>query len=284
MDGMGQHFTPQEYLRHFACAGEPDLIWAYAKESHEFKRLPIKNVAQASDFYSAEDERMLSDEIEAPAHEPLNKLRARQDITATDREAIALYLASMYLRGPRMKRKRMEMAIRDGRDMIAKSLQEMGVMASAEVIDRFAEPYTRPSEKDSIVRSQWKAHDVAECIRQMNWLIVAVRKDSSFVVADHPLYFNERQGIKAREAEITFPLAHNIGFIASWSGSRAATRFVDEDPAVPARLDRIARQMNRRAVFQADRFVFSRERSLWIPKMVKNRMWHRRRGAKPPAT
>ena len=95
---MGQHYVQQHYLRCFGTPDDPNNIWMYDKSSKKFKRLPIKNVAQSSGFYSEEDERALSERIEQPAQDPLEQLRNGQQIKVQGRLAITVYLESMIKR------------------------------------------------------------------------------------------------------------------------------------------------------------------------------------------
>ena len=280
---MGQHFLPREFLRHFACPGEPDLIWAYDKKRGKFKKLPIKNVAQAKDFYSAADERMLSHDVEGPAQEPLNRLRRGDQLTPEQREAVSVYLASLVFRSPRTKRTRLGFLENDLRGVVLAGARSLGWEPTERTLDALTELYaTEPIDvSHSAVRSQRVPLEMAACINSMTWRVFRMNTSRS-VVADHPVYFNERQGVGSPEGEIAVPLAHNVALIATWSGSRGTVQYAEES-STNRLFGRIAKELNRRMVFQADRFIFCREPYSWLPKMAKNRMWNRMRVAKLPA-
>ena len=280
---MGQHFVPREFLRHFACLGEPDLIWAYDKKRRSFKKLPVKNVAQAPDFYSAQDERMLSHDVEGPAQEPLNRLRRGEHLTPEQRGAVSLYLASLVFRSPRTKRRRLGILQKDPIGVVLAGAQSMGWDPAERELDRLTEIYaTEPIDmRHSAVRSQRIPMEIAACIASMRWRAIRMAT-SRLVVADHPVYFNERQGVGSPEGEIAVPLAHDVAFIANWSGAPGTVEFTEESSTTRPVFERIAKDLNRRMVFQADRFIYGRELYPWLPKMAENPMWNRMRVAGPP--
>src|ERR1700730_5705054 len=61
------------------------MIWMYDKESGLAKHLPIKAVAQQPNYYEAEIERSLNDQVETPARtalESLSKASSSQETSA----------------------------------------------------------------------------------------------------------------------------------------------------------------------------------------------------------
>ena len=93
---MGNHYIPQEYLRHFANPVDLDKIWMYDKSSGEIKLLPIKVVAQESSFYTPEDERALNETIEGPAQFAINELRLGKEIDDKSRSAVSKYCIEVH--------------------------------------------------------------------------------------------------------------------------------------------------------------------------------------------
>ena len=65
---MGQHYVPQHHLRQFATPSDPGQNMGVRQSVlASAELLPIRNVAQSSDFYMEADERALSEKIEGPA-------------------------------------------------------------------------------------------------------------------------------------------------------------------------------------------------------------------------
>ena len=73
---MGQHYVPQHYLRGFSDDSDKEKIWMYDKNKCTYRLLPIKAVAQSSNFYTAEAETWLHDIVERPAQGQLLRLTA----------------------------------------------------------------------------------------------------------------------------------------------------------------------------------------------------------------
>ena len=70
------HYIPKAYLRHFASPNDPDKVHVFDKESERWMLTNVVNAGVWNDFYSDEDEKRLSDEIEFPANSALTKLLA----------------------------------------------------------------------------------------------------------------------------------------------------------------------------------------------------------------
>ena len=98
------HYIPKEYLRHFASPNDSEKVHVFDKESERWMLTNVLNAGVWNDFYSDEDEKRLSDEIEFPANFALAKLRGGQCIDADERLKVALYLESMIKRVPSTRR------------------------------------------------------------------------------------------------------------------------------------------------------------------------------------
>ena len=274
---MGQHTVPQEYLRHFACPSEAGLIWMYDKESARFKKLPVKVVAQASEFYSQDDERLLSERVEGPAHHPLTKVRRADHITADERRSVALYLASMATRGNRAKQEKQKIFDRDGKGMIEAAIRDHSPALLDQEIELFVEKYSREvlADRDAIVKHQWLPEEVATCMESMNWKVLMMNSER-LITADHPLWFTERDGLQRPAGELAIPLAPNVALIANWSGPERRTSYIRETSRNAVYFGRFAKEVNRRMVFQAERFLFAHEPWPWLRRMASNPAWNRR--------
>jgi hypothetical protein len=102
---MGKHYVPQVYLRGFADPWAPDHVWMFDKITKQWTRPAIKRAAKGRDYCDDEAERRLAEVIEMPAHRALAKLRAGPNLTPEDRSHLALYIATMIVRGPRNRRR-----------------------------------------------------------------------------------------------------------------------------------------------------------------------------------
>ena len=272
---MGQHYVQQSYLRCFGTPEDPDKIWMYNKSSKEFKRLPIKNVAQSSGFYSEEDERALSEKIEGPAQGPLEQLRNGQRLQVQGRLAVTVYLESMIKRVPHTRKKMLGMAPKEKTKLLAELRENPELLAprfnltSAEllrVMEQWEQKFdSKPlSIKDDIIRRQWFSLDVINCIFSMTWRVVQADESNRFLTSDNPVFFGQGYGLKKSYGEFSFPLSSDVSLHGSWQGSRGGLIFVQATPAQ-------VKEINRRVVFGAERLVFYHKKACWVSVVAEKR-------------
>ena len=84
---MGHHFVPQRYLRNFEDPSRPGFIWLHDKRGGAARLVPIKQVAQAKGFYTAETEASLARDVEAPGNAVIRKLTGDTAITIRVRKS-----------------------------------------------------------------------------------------------------------------------------------------------------------------------------------------------------
>ena len=101
-----QHYVPQFILRSH-CKGRKDLLWTFDKQNAKTFQSNIRNLAAASYFYDADspDGRVSLEpalaKVESQTKPLISELlkHRRLDVWShTDREVIALFLASQFLR------------------------------------------------------------------------------------------------------------------------------------------------------------------------------------------
>ena len=273
---MGQHYVPQHYLRCFATPDTPDHIWMYDKNSKEFKKLPIQKVAQSKRFYSEEDERALSENIEQPAQAPLEQLRKGQPIDDRGRRAVTVYLESMIKRGPHTRNSMLKIApqakdkllarIRGNPELLA-SLALMCNLTQEEVlhgVEQWEQKFdSEPlSERDDLIRRQWSSLVVLDCIFSMTWRVVRADDSHYFITGDNPVFFDEGYGLKPPDGEFSFPLSSDVSLHGSWQGPLGGLFF---DRAKPEHV----KEIGRRVISSAERFVFCHEKASWVPEVAK---------------
>src|SRR5262245_65364574 len=92
---MGQHYTPQRYLEGFRDPTHPTkpMIWQFDKKHGKWASASIKKVANEPEYYTAQDEILLAQQIERPANQVLDKLRKRHAILDSERTTLVDYIA-----------------------------------------------------------------------------------------------------------------------------------------------------------------------------------------------
>ncbi len=269
---MGHHYVPQQYLRAFESQPGSGLVWMFDRQSKVTKEVPIKGSAQAPDYYEPEIERQLS-AIEGPAHAALARVITTGTIENDDREILAYYVAVMMYRGPRRRRQSEEMVPGVLETTIAKLQKRIDEWASTKPeddsmvkrrraeVDAIAEKYRvePPQSVTDQVRSPWPSGRVFQIVARKTWrLIVVGAIREQFVTSDSPAFFFEGFGLGDPKSELTFPLSPRLALIADWQGEPYSVQIVSAKPG-------LIREVNRRVVSGAERFVFSSVPQPWLP-------------------
>jgi len=107
------------------------------------------------------------------------------------------------------------------------------------------------------VRSPWPSREVLELVAKKTWRLVFSEPSISFVTSDTPAVFFEGLGLGNPDSELTMPLSPTLALIADHKGAPAATTVVRARPS-------LVREVNRRVVADAERFVFARTPQSWV--------------------
>ena len=268
---------PQHYLRHFAVKGDSNKIWMYDKEDERFKILPIKNVAQASGFYFEEDESALSGRVEAPALQPLEKLRNGEGVSQDERAKVATYLQSLLSRVPKKRRENQDLLSREFPNMVVRAEERLQPFiqdpsSPPEQVDELARALERwkrydfedipPEFNKEVIQRQWMFPWVVKLLRMMTWRIIESDPQNFFLTSDNPVFYFEWLGFEHPAVEVSVPLSSSVSLHASYQGIPMETLFVQ---ARPSRV----KELNRRTVSGADRFIFFHQDAVWVDKIAK---------------
>src|ERR1041385_4598633 len=102
MAASKHHYLPRSYLRGFCSDGR---LWVFDREKKQFRRQTPNSIASKTGYYAvpmadgslnegAERILMLAEDQAKPA---IEKIIALEPITDTDRQALASFIALMYL-------------------------------------------------------------------------------------------------------------------------------------------------------------------------------------------
>jgi hypothetical protein len=271
---MGSHYVPQQYLKGFSDPENPGMIWMYDKKLHQFMHASIVSVAQQVGYYSPETERLLSEIVEGPANQALNRVRREKKVTDNNRMHLTLYIGTMLKRVPRRRRKAAEMLPKILEDTIRNFKAKVEAWARASradpklvarriaEIDRVYEAFRRelPSELIEQIRTPWPGNRIVALLYAMQWRITSTDGPIYFLTSDNPAYFFEAYGLGKPESELTFPLTSDMALLAAWQGPGEGTFFV---PCTQA----LVKEVNRRVASGAERFVFYHERRDWVASL-----------------
>lgn len=266
---MGKHYVPQEYLRGFGSSPDRTLIWMYDKRSSEWTNPAISKAAQERDYYPPEIEAELNQQIEGPGHKTMKALRAGQTLGSTEWSDLLLYIAVMLMRVPRKRRKGREAVPQVLESTLSRfrgeieSLRHSGnvnrVSAALDLLDRLEAQYTvtPPDSVQEQISSPWPSDKIAGAVGSMTWRLVAIPGNHHLITSDNPAYFFESLGLGNIDSELTFPVSPTLALMGSRQGQPQTVLEVTAKPA-------LVKEINRRMVSGAERFVFTHKKASWI--------------------
>jgi hypothetical protein len=235
----------------------------------------LGNVAQETGFYSRELEAVLSVQIEGPANPVLDKLRARESISAEEKLVLSTYMITMLKRVPesqmRVKRSTLEMipTVFDKLDEeLAARLQADPAMEETIAKHREEAGRVRLQYETNLPRDFWlklvlpqTASRALATLNAMTWRFLTYDKNSAFLTSDNPVYFHSGLGIGHPDSEVSFPISRDVVLWATWRGQEGF--YGTGKHAV--------REINRRTASAATRYVFFSHEEAWVANLVRRK-------------
>lgn len=271
---MGHHYVPQKLLQGFEIPGEPGLVWMFDKKQSSFKKVSIVSAAQEPKFYRDQVERDLANSVEGPANPAMDKLARRELLTIEEREQLSLYIVLMFTRGPRYRRKStaslpevLEKTVQEIKDCVTAAARLTN--ADASKVERIIAEIDRTRDKLSVqappevvdrIRTPWTSERILGSIYEMAWHVVTTVPDRFFVTCDAPVQFFDSIGVGKTHSEFTFSISSTVAILGERQTRPFSITFHDAKP-------QMVKEINRRIISNAERFVFSPKKQDWIAKL-----------------
>lgn len=275
---MGKHYVPQYYLEGFTLPGSNSL-WAYEKRTGQKFYTQIKNIANITKFYPSEVEQYLANRIEGPANKIIDKIRSRHQINEDDKKILAKYMVVMWKRVPRGIERMKEMTPEIAQEISEEYNRELNIIASKNpekielierrkeeiqaILDRYTEDPPKEIWLDTIPPE--RTPRIVAATRAMTWTFLTFDEGVAFLTCDNPLFFFTGIGVGKPESEITFPISSNIALWATWRKDLPQDYIETNSQAV--------KEINRRTVANASKYVFSGCDEHWIEPFIKKGRW-----------
>lgn len=225
---MGKHYIPKYYLRGFLKSGNNNL-WAYNRDGTNFE-VALDNIAQETEMYSDETEKYLTENIENPANQVLDKVRSKEKIDFSDKLKLARYLIVLYQRTPSSYNNFIESTPDFMEDVRKEELQKIKNQIKKDPENEST--YRRLIEKiDTIVddfienppKVAWESSIKPEMLKKstsgllsMNWQFLFSDNPYAFLTSDDPFFYFKQLGIANPKAEVIFPISSSITLWATW--------------------------------------------------------------------
>jgi len=249
----------------------------YDKVSRQFCQASVATVAQQANYYSPDVERALTEVVESPGNNALEKLIRRETLDNAERSHVSLYLLTMATRGPRQRRKAMsyvpealDSVVEGIRKQVESWIQERKVdsqLAHARLQKlEAARARIGASVPDNVheqIRTPFWSDESVACIHNMLWHIVPAPLPHYFVTCDTPSHFFEGLGVGNQDSEFTFAISRSFALVGE-QGQGAGVVFEQTRP-------QIVKEINRRILSHAERFVFAHRKAVWIDVVAQKK-------------
>lgn len=271
------HYVPQAYLKGFSEPEAPTFVWVYDKGNGRSFRTNVTNAAVESGFYPDDVEDALNEEIEIPANAVIEKVRCQKAITPDEKLTLSLYMGVMLKRVPRHRQRQADL-IPEVRERVFKELltglyrakeahPELTEAANRRIIEasRLKEEYAErlPPALVAHIQRPTVSRKLVEHIVAMSWKFGVSKGESMYLASDNPVFLFEERGIGRPESEISFPISSDIILIANWeSPVQFDCEYVD------AR-QQLVKEVNRRTVRSATRFVYYHRSESWVSTLTQ---------------
>ncbi|WP_435017606.1 DUF4238 domain-containing protein [Tundrisphaera sp. TA3] len=278
---MGKHSVPRRHLRHFESPERPEFIWQHDKRGNPPVLAKIGKVAQQEGYFDDDTEERLTREIERPGGDAIQKILERQPLTDSELRAFAVHVGSMIRRipfhrewGRGIAADYLPGAIEEERRNFPVLLREVAeqhghdedwVQARIAVMERVLKEHQGelPQNIVDMVDSPFPSENVVAVLLTMHWRVLQSTGPQHFVTSDYPANFFLKEGIglAVKDTELIFPISKEVALHGS---HQPVVRPFFRDPAN----QRFVREVNKRMIMQATRFVFSHDNASWIAKLL----------------
>jgi hypothetical protein len=256
-------------------------VWQHDKQGAAPVQASIGQVAQRRNFYDEETEIRLNNEVEIPGSRAIQKILDREPVDTDGMVDLVVYVGTMIRRVPFHRQWAGEIS----KDLLPKALVEVRENGRELVrrlaaenqhndewinerfgwIDAATEKLAKdtPTEVTDQMNSPFPSELIVGALLDLTWRVLETPGPQFFVTSDNPAaYFRwEGFGLGGHETELVFPLSPTVALHGSrHRGSRNLARL-----RVPPRT---VREINKRLVSQASRFVFTHDKPNWLPKLL----------------
>ncbi len=274
---MGHHSVPQRYLKAFQAPASPGHIWASDKQGPVCNLLPIKRVAQSPAFYQLADEHALTYGVEVPGGDAIDRLRHEGRLDEAQRRDLTYYIATQIRRVPNARDWFERLVPEAMDDVFARRRASLRSAAAAPpaTADTLAarlagvdalEKRFRARPPDTLreqCETPWPFESWLFAIHSMYWRLLRAKGSAQFLTGDNPAFFFEGFGLANEECELILPLTPELLLHCSWQPCRDLQQLDLQNPLV--------KEMNRRIIVGATRFVYSHQEVDWVFKVAQNK-------------
>lgn len=271
------HYIPRFYLEGFVDPNNKPYIWVYEKGNPNIIKATAENIAVKKHYYSftvegSKDSESFENffaEIEARVAPLFRKIKNHEKLNKQEKSVFSFFIASIRTRVLSYREKN-EKEIAD----VVKRLGKV-VAARLEGIESMKKCFEEGNYDINVnpnfsLALEFKlTEQLAPIFYKMKWVFFIATDDYKFVTSDNPLcYYDPTHdpqtfygvGLANKNIEVTFPLSKDLVLLGSWT--------IKKEGYVKAN-NNIVREITRRTVISASRFVFASSKSEALNRLVQ---------------
>lgn len=268
---MGHHYVPQYLLRGFV---EDGGVWCFDTKLETARKASLKSVANETNMYGAALEMELANAVESPANAVIDALRAGKAISEAEREVMARYIVVLWKRVPKA-RTRAAAHMPEVAEVVRREWHAAADQLLAEDPGDRSHLEARKGEIDQVIDKlsatmapeAWleglngkQSERVVGAVGSMNWHLLDAGS-SQLLIGDDPVFIFRDRGVGHQNSQLVLPLSSRF---ALWC-DRAGDRGLRKRRAT----SREVREINRRSVVNASRFIFAKQNDPWIDGFIR---------------
>lgn len=283
---INHHYVPASYLRGFTIEGENSLVWGYSKEFGKCTGKRSVDRICSEDYYYEQPKpdgsktQCMEDafnEVEKASIEAIKELHHQNDLPASDKGALALYVALMLTRGPSF-RDGCHLAHKHLVDITAQKLYENGEFPE---MPKELKKHMKNNDITSVIKAEILPHvslqymikgavQIGESLCNKKWVLFFSENDS-YITSDTPVLFvpspdsRVEIGPANSQSGIICPLSKNMTLVARpyYSSDKRPFEFKEAEK-------NFVELVNKLECFSSQRFVYSPMQSKQLLEHVKS--------------
>ena len=289
------HYIPQFYLRGFIDPANEPYLWVYEKGCAEIKPVSAKDAGLEKDYHSFTNSKGQKDtesienvvqKIEDATARVFERIKNQEELIEEERHTLATFLSLMLTRVPNYRRnteKTMGELLKHIAMMDASNIDWLrGNMDTYEQVTGESLGMSPEEFQKTILEGDYELStspefslrmmsvDLSDAFLDKTWFYIKATDRVKFVTSDNPLFYHDPtrkrdsywpEGLADENTEVTFPISKEL--------TLAATRRKGVRPGYIPVSHQVVKDINRRTVMSALRFVYSSQKSEALNRLVQ---------------
>jgi hypothetical protein len=289
------HYIPQFYLRGFIDPANEPYLWVYEKRSPAIKSVSARDAGLEKGYHSFTNSKGQRDtesienifqRIEDSTARVFEGIKNREPLSEEERHTLATFLSLMLTRVPNYRRnventmgdllKQIAMMDASNIDWLRENMKTYE-QVTGESLGMSPEEFQKTILEGDYELStsptfslQMMSIDLSEAFLDKTWFYLKATDRVKFLTSDNPLSYHDPtrkrgsywpEGLADENTEVTFPISKELALVA--------TRRKGVGPGYVPVSHQVVKDINRRTVMSALRFVYSSQKSGALNRLVQ---------------